>query len=516
MVNSNRHANGKKNKRLPFAYKVDPEYKWAVNGQSPHLQVFLDKVPAGIRASAAKYSVTIDPNDDEYLTANSGRYERYLHPKSKGARRAMRTKRGKLLVEQGGTVFEDDYLLRKKVHILASPRLANASGGAADKGQTDSLYETNLQLYWNFLAIRGCYDDMLLLLPHPHKNTPSMSSSNLRIYTYFRTQKRFSPLREFWNQGSMVRDLDGHHMTAEGGLQNYIAADHYQAAISSVHIKWGKTGDYQEQCLRCVEKKKEQKDKLVAALNTEGARNEALALALFSNNATCNGHASGNPPYTNTGNPAHDGQITKLCGWLKKRTKELGYTPDHRSPILPYDLVCIQAHLRREDFNIYHLRNFVVILNSIDLGLRFDTYSEVKADDFNVTNAHWLIQRDLIGGFHQQVMGKADQTPVTYMHSFCDSHPTRCFPRHFLVYIHCTNIQSGYLFPPREQLMEAVQAVSTGGDPYHATIPTTEQELMRALTYLKERELPASEHMNLGLHSPVCRSTCTTCWATAT
>jgi hypothetical protein len=170
-----RKVSGKNNQRLPRnPWKENPDFHWAVCAENPALQRdFMPSVLEGIKTAAAKYKLQLHKDDLNWLELHGGHFEQFIHPGSKRGNETAETKAHKGMSEQAL-----DALLSEKKHqrFLPSPRFKHRTNKQAN---TEQGYETFLKQFWNFLAMTGFYEDMLILLARHPRNAPSVTDSHV-------------------------------------------------------------------------------------------------------------------------------------------------------------------------------------------------------------------------------------------------------------------------------------------------------------------------------------------------
>lgn len=169
-----RKVPGKNNRRLPAKpWESHPNFFWAVQCQNPFLEKeFWPNVLPGIKQAAEKFSIKIDPEDEKWLQDHGGRFELFVHPQSTRGQKMLKNKKCHNLTHE-----EIDAMTTKKRHTryLSSLRFKQVLHGGAN---TQEHCETSLRLFWNFLAMAGFYEDMLILLGRRPNNAPAITDTH--------------------------------------------------------------------------------------------------------------------------------------------------------------------------------------------------------------------------------------------------------------------------------------------------------------------------------------------------
>jgi hypothetical protein len=170
-----RKVPGKNNQRLSRnPWKENPHFHWAACSENPALQRdFLPRVLEGIKIAAAKFKLQLHAEDLTWLEVHGGHFEQFIHPGSKRGNKTAETKAHKDMSNQAL-----DALLSEKKHqrFLPSPRFKHRTNRQAN---TEQGCETFLRQFWNFLAMTGFYEDMLILLARHPRNAPSVTDSHV-------------------------------------------------------------------------------------------------------------------------------------------------------------------------------------------------------------------------------------------------------------------------------------------------------------------------------------------------
>lgn len=161
---------GKSNRMLPQKpWKQNPLFIWSPDVRNPHLQEkFLSRVNAGILRCAAANNLELHKNDKAWLLQHGGRYEMYKP-------RTDKIREQKCYKNMSDNRI--DALMTKRLHtrFATSPRLFNHNIAKT----TAQNYEGCLRGFWNFLAMTGRFEDMIMLLVHPPPDRPSVSLESI-------------------------------------------------------------------------------------------------------------------------------------------------------------------------------------------------------------------------------------------------------------------------------------------------------------------------------------------------
>jgi hypothetical protein len=142
---------------------------WSVDARSKYtFQHFIDrKVAEGIKKAATELRLTLHASDESWLAQHDGRFEMFSHPASPESKKQIESKsnRGKSL-----NAINQKMVERNHKHLEASPRFI----GSPKSPTYQNNIETEMRNFWNFLAIIGDYQSMLVLLVHPSQGCPAV------------------------------------------------------------------------------------------------------------------------------------------------------------------------------------------------------------------------------------------------------------------------------------------------------------------------------------------------------
>jgi len=267
--------------RLVFS---DPTYYWSTDVRSKKLVPdYLTSVEAGIKQAAQDLRLSLHPEDVAWLHDHQGRFQMYI-PISSGHYKTKVTSvqmKGKLAHE-----IAEHCLTKNHQVVGSSARFCRGAG----VGNYQASMEASLRNLWNFLAMIGAYQCMLILLPHPPTECCSVSTRSLKAYILHKFLPHNTSLHESWDSGDgVILDIHGRPMMSEGTVQNKDGFDCILAAITHLHDEHAKqlySAGYVLQCMGCFSKFKQ---------------GGADMLSRF---VPCEAHAGGQSKYCCMGNPS--------------------------------------------------------------------------------------------------------------------------------------------------------------------------------------------------------------------
>jgi hypothetical protein len=410
----------------------DPTYFWSTDVRSKKLvPEYLLSVREGIQKAALELRFSLDEDDLAWLESHQGRFQMYIpvfseHYKKKVTSVQLKDKSLDEIAEH--CLTKNHQVLGKSLRFCRT----------AAVGNYQASMETSLRNLWNFLAMIGAYQCMLLLLPHPPTECCSVSSRSLKAYILHKFLPHRTPLHESWDQGDgAIVDICGRPMLCEGTVQNKDGFDCLLAALTHLHDHSAKklySAGYVLQCIGCFSKFK------------QGAGD-------MSRFDACEAHAGNQSRYCCMGNPTPSTSIKTLVDWMDKESERRGYQVKEKSFILPQDLLDLQKHVASVNYNMWDFQNYVVLLGGIQTAGRFDGYGDSHMEDFSLCKDLFDISDHGIKSLAQRVKEKTDKIWHKYLLFFNDACPQICYLRHLLVFVHCANlVENSRLFTEEEEL----------------------------------------------------------------
>ncbi|KAG7351502.1 hypothetical protein IV203_010862 [Nitzschia inconspicua] len=401
----------------------DPSYDWSLDVRNNHTleTKFLAVVKDKILDACSKYRLILPERSLRWLEDHGGHYEMYTHPDAFERKTSAAKYRRMSTEERYRHVLSKDHL-----HVAVSPRFGNYYRSLAPLTLTN--YEKLCRMFWNFLAIIGDYDSMLMLLitDDAWPFVPSVNHKSIVAFVKHRFLPAKTPLYVEGTAGSSsdcpLVDIYQKQVSSEGTVNNRNWLKSFFAALNLLHRHNDQTGTYREVCQPCY-------------LN-------------FSNDSRdpCLQHPH-HQAFSCSGNPTTSTSIDNVKRWLDKESQDRLYRVTKRQAIFPSDISDIQQMLHCNRYDLQYLKFYVMILNSLDCAMRVDGFSTVEFSHFEDHSAMWMVHNKVgIEYLVQSVKGKTDKGLQLYKIGFKHRHPKMCFLRHLLVYVHCTSHRSGYLY----------------------------------------------------------------------
>ena len=429
-------GSAKRNKREKASYKKDKGYQHSLCDKSPSILIYLAKVPDGIKAAAIKSSVKIHSKDLEWLSLHLGRCEQYEPPHCEVA--AANLKR---FVAMEKTEQDLDKHYESALHKIRKP---SPRFPYIQKHNTQANYERQIKAMWNFMAIIGCYEQMILLLAHTtvHNRGPSVSPKTVYWYLFHRFLEFKTPLLADVSSstGLSVVDIFGKPVLCEGSVKNMNWFDTALAAIKALHVRNGRTNVFHYACEACIAKNRSP-NPIVRSTDP----NRSLQPC-----DPCGSQVNMGVRLFSGGDPTMHLEVKHAKKVLQNISAERDYLPDSKSPFLPSDLYWMHKHMQNRAFPIADLMMWVFTLLSNRVASRVSYTSGISVKN-NFTNsrtlAHWDMSERHIQSIGCRIREKTDKKYFYYLFRFDDFIKTRCLLRHLFVYIHCTQMGNGFLFP---------------------------------------------------------------------
>jgi hypothetical protein len=286
---------------------------------------------------------------------------------------------------------------------------------------TKETYEEKFRQLWKFLAIKGDYESMLMLLPTPPMHCPSMNANSLEEFFRFKRQQAGTQLKD--ERGNPVQDILGNVILCDGRWKSPYM-DTYKASISDLHATNGQTSNYGEPCPGCLD--------LTPDIQHQGCE-----------------HHRGHCRIRRVGNPVESVIFTNTSRQQKIWANQEGYEEQGCSQFLPSDVRRLRTYFIGQN-TIVGLQYWCCTIIAILLALRHDEFHEI--DNKNFLPALFEVTGDRVDCLVLQVMGKSDARPITFRLNTDNDHPEFCPVRPLLVYMHLMGYKGGYLFPSSGEL----------------------------------------------------------------
>jgi hypothetical protein len=482
-VHDRRFEQGEKQKRM--ASKAD--YFWCTYAHSKYLNTsVLPGLMEKLVAVAGKYRMELAAIDVEWLEAHNGRFMHFMHPRSRNYRQTLRLVKHR---QKSRNAIAEEVLKVRHTVIGSCPRFSDTKFSGTYCDNMDKW----LGMLWNFLAIIGDYESMLILLIAPPLNCPSVSFASLQGFVLHKFNQPLEPLFYNWDQGGGVfLDRLQRTILSEGNVSNWNSIPTLFAALNYIHQAKAKCGglpDYSPACVACY---------------NEYYRQSAPQSPSVSQYLPCHEHTDGPCLYCNRGNPYYKSNklLINLTKYLKAETKRRQYLAKSKDGLLRSDFLDIHSYVKSCHYKLWDLANYTMCLGGVYYAGRFDSYSEVQLEDFSKVNQHFSIRNNRIEHIAQQVFGKSDNIWHTYLLKFHDHCPQLCYLRHLLVFVHCLNFGGRpgrtRLFPDKASLIAMMSSTSPSGDAF-----TGDASYLEGLAWLKQRvrENLTNPILDVGMHS---------------
>ena len=117
--------------------------------------------------------------------------------------------------------------------------------------------EQQLSCFWEFLSLIGDYESMLILLPNPPDNCPSVNVDSMKKYLLYKFLSKDDELKY---NGSHVMTYNfnaqsfSQKMKCLGVVKNPDGFKAFYSAIGNIHVYQNHNGSYGEICINCRHK----------------------------------------------------------------------------------------------------------------------------------------------------------------------------------------------------------------------------------------------------------------------
>jgi hypothetical protein len=441
-----------------------------ISNQSPDtrnkdLLPFLRLLPSKLEEAATKLQIVIPPSNLNWLLAHEGRFEYYVEPQTPEYNKLLRKKVYNPATGRRMTLPEikskEELNHRQLGH---SPRWMHLSSNAP-KYRSD--LETEARQLWNFLAVCGEYESMLILLAYPPEDPPSIDPQFIKNFMMMKYNPVGVPLTTIGIDSNLnsfheedfdvfcgVKDALNRQITCLGTVDSYNSFKKFNATVHHLHEHLCANGKekYEKACSSCR-----------ANFNAFVPVPDGPSV-----HSPCNKHLRqcySRSFYVPRGNPMKDQIIQQTKKSLQKESERRKYKPRSASPLLPSEVMKVQAYIQSTGFRPFDFQNFTMILGAILHASRYDGFHDLHHDDFNNKQSEGLFE-----GFPNQIKSigcavfeKVDEEWSHYTVEWNNEHPKLCYLRHILIHVHCTNQRDGYVYANEE----ALKKLSTPPAPTH-------------------------------------------------
>jgi hypothetical protein len=207
----------------------NPLFLWSTDIRCKKLvPQYISLVHARIVSAASDLRLPLHPWNVAWLSRHQGRFPLYIPPSSEAY---------KCLLTSG--LHKDKPFNEIAKHVLTQNYYVVGSSPHFCKGAVSVNYqsrmESSLQMLWNFLAMIGVYQCMLILLPHPPSQC-SLSTRSLKAYVLHKFSPHNTSLYKSWDlESETVENLYHRPMKCEGTVRNKDEVDTHLAALTHLH-----------------------------------------------------------------------------------------------------------------------------------------------------------------------------------------------------------------------------------------------------------------------------------------
>jgi hypothetical protein len=154
----------------------NPLFLWSTDVRCKKLvPQYLSLVHDGIVTATSDLRLPLNQGDVAWLSLHEGWFPMYI-PTSSEAYKCLLT--SVLHKDKPLNEITEHVLTQKYSVVGSSPHFCKGAGSV----NYQSSMESSLQNLWNFLAMIGAYQCMLILLPHPPTQCCSLSTRSLKAY----------------------------------------------------------------------------------------------------------------------------------------------------------------------------------------------------------------------------------------------------------------------------------------------------------------------------------------------
>lgn len=242
--------------------------------------------------------------------------------------------------------------------------------------QTSYNYKSACSSFWDFLALIGDYEFMIIMLPHPPNGSPSIKLDSIGYFVLY----KFNPLIESleiddfsvctydFNLHNLDSTLHNPKLTdllcCVGITKNPNSFKNYHSALTMLHVKNGQNGSCIKKCFNCY-------------LNFTNDDN-------FLEDACC--HRLYYLFCCSSGNPCKSFLVGDTKKFVSNQAVLRGYKEKARDPLLPSDVYDFHQFLNSSQYNHRNLTWYTTALFAIKYGLHYVGFSGLMFPSFENYN----------------------------------------------------------------------------------------------------------------------------------
>lgn len=331
----------------------------------------------------------------------------------------------------------------------SEPPLNITTGNCTDNPNTLKDYSNRWADICRFCMIIGDYQSATLLdrTLCPSNPFPMLPSTIAQYFDYCTLPKGRTLLKP--GSTEEVKDISGNTVECTGRWNAPINIEKCKTAIELLHTKYDNlNGPYRPKCELC----RTNYDKYKNNLNNSTIT--TTTLQQYKNIVFCEDHADG-PLIRPRGNAMESNvarEAYERCHKLMVRE----WSVTGNIQLLPGDVRRLQRHLCSTN-NLCKLQIYTMMIIGIKCFFRANELIKLKIDNFEPE--YFIVREGCIETLCVKIRGKCDRNDVR-LQLFKDNEcPEFCPVRHLLVYMACSGITSGSLFPSPKELHQLKNVV---------------------------------------------------------
>lgn len=310
-----------------------------------------------------------------------------------------------------------------KVRIVGTTKDDDGTDGATNS--TVERYESIWKGFRSFCFLVGDYGSAMLPSRDVCPANPfPVDRLTAEMYLDFRCKKQM-PLRHPTTH-EPVLDVDKVPIITIGDWGGESSVGLFRSAISKLHKHYETTkGEYAEPCNEC------KKIPIERICSGEGCRDHP-----------------GRPHYWRRGNPMLDAKFSEKV----KKTETYVVNNNiarHTFAFLPGQLRSIRDFLLSTN-DLFNLMLWTIIITGVKLFQRIDEVIVMEVDHFKTE--YFVVKVDSVEGLVVEINGKREKTPLQFAMWHDKECPEFSAPVAILIWIAASGIQSGPLFPTKDEL----------------------------------------------------------------
>ena len=214
-----------------------------------HIAKCLSLVHNKLKTLSKKLGLLLNNDNMKWLKHSKGKFLFYVHEESD---KYIRSHNSKINIDKTASQMEWYYYNVHHKKIRKSPRCKLCA-----KPNHQINLEQQLSCFWEFLSLIGDYESMLILLPNPPFNCPSVNVDSMKKYLLYKFLTKDDYLK-YNDNFVMTYDFNAQTFSQKlkclGVVKNPDGFKAFYSSIGNIHVYQNHNGSYRNICINCRHK----------------------------------------------------------------------------------------------------------------------------------------------------------------------------------------------------------------------------------------------------------------------